>query len=184
MNVKKRIAIIAGVGLLVLALGGLGAAAVFAQEPEPPDAEFTEGPRAGLAMPGMGMPGQSGPMGGGRWEQFDILAEALDMTPTELFEALHSGQTLAEIAEAQGVDLEDVRESMKEARLEAQRERIEQAVEDGKISQERADWMLEGLENGWLPRRGPRRGRPAGPRGRLGGAPEGDLPAPPAEGGI
>ena len=32
----------------------------------------------------------------------------------------------------------------------AMRTTIEQAVTDGKLSRERADWMLEGLDNGYM----------------------------------
>ncbi|MGD2144997.1 MAG: hypothetical protein PVF54_11010 [Anaerolineae bacterium] len=34
---------------------------------------------------------------------------------------------------------------------EAMRDAITQAVEDGRISQEQADWLLEGLEQGFTP---------------------------------
>jgi hypothetical protein len=37
------------------------------------------------------------------------------------------------------------------ARGEATREAIQQAVEDGTLSQEQADWMLEGLDQGFFP---------------------------------
>jgi hypothetical protein len=40
---------------------------------------------------------------------------------------------------------------MKAARGEAMRQAIEQAVEDGAMSREQADWMLEGLEKGFTP---------------------------------
>jgi hypothetical protein len=100
---------------------------------------------------------------GGQWTMFDTAAEALGLTPEELFAELHAGKTLDEIAEAQGVEMEAVQDALKAARGEAMRQAIEQAVEDGKMSQEQADWMLEGLEQGFAPMgRGFGRGRGRG----------------------
>ena len=86
-----------------------------------------------------------------KWASFDTVAEALGLTPDELFTQLHAGKTLEEIAEEQGVELEDVREALNAARIEDRKEAIQQAVEDGKLSQEQADWMIEGLEKGFFP---------------------------------
>jgi hypothetical protein len=107
------------------------------------------------------------------WSTFDTVAEALGLTPEELFSELHEGKTLAEIAEERGVELEEVREAVSADRVEAQKEAIEQAVEDGRLSQEQADWMIEGLEKGFFPGggglgrfHGGGAGRPSLPRGR------------------
>ncbi len=89
----------------------------------------------------------------GDWKVFDAVAEALNLTPTQLFEQLHSGKTLTEIAEAQGVDIAKVQEAAQAARVQAMKDAINQAVQDGKISQEEANWLLEGLEKGYLPGR-------------------------------
>ncbi len=51
------------------------------------------------------------------------------------------------------------------ARAEGMKEAIEQAVEEGYLTQEQADWMLEGLEKGFMPGRG---GFGRGMKGRLG----------------
>ena len=56
-----------------------------------------------------------------------------------------------EVAEAQGVELDALQEAMSAARGEAMQQAIEQAVEDGSMSQEQADWVLKGLEQGFLP---------------------------------
>lgn len=66
---------------------------------------------------------------------------------------MHAGKTLAEISEEQGVELEAVHDAIKAARAEAMQRAIQQAVEDGRLSQEKADWLLEGLEQGFFPRR-------------------------------
>jgi len=85
---------------------------------------------------------------------YDLLAEKLGLTPVELFEQLHDGKTLAEIAEAQGVDLEAIQDEMKEelraTRVQAMKDKIAQAVTDGDMTQEEADWWLLGIEKGWV----------------------------------
>jgi hypothetical protein len=89
--------------------------------------------------------------GGGSWTtMFDAVAEALGLDPTGLFTELHEGKSLAEIAEEQGVELEKVREAVEAERVKARKEAIEQAVEDGRLSEEQGEWMLEGLEEGYI----------------------------------
>jgi hypothetical protein len=116
-----------------------------------------------------------GPMGGfgqfgeGFWAMYDEVAEALGLTPDELFAELHDGKTLEEIAEGQGVEMEAVRDALEAARGELMAETIAQAVESGRMTQQQADWLLEGIEQGFLPRgRGFGEGRGArhGGRGR------------------
>ncbi len=137
---KKRFFLLGGVALIVVLVASLaGAALVFADEPAPtPEVPFDC--RGG----GFGLGRRS-------WTMFDAAAEALGLTPEEFFAELHSGKALAEIAEEQGVELETVREAVNAVQVEAMREAIQQAVEDGRISQEQADWLLEGLEQGFLP---------------------------------
>lgn len=85
----------------------------------------------------------------------DALAEELGITPEALEDAL-----------------ENVRAEMHEERLAALRERLDQRVADGDLTQERADEIHERAENGEWPfgRRGHHgpRGRfvPGGPFGR------------------
>jgi len=136
---KKRFMILAGAALAVVLLGATLVVPAFAQEETPtPEAPF--GCRGG----GFGL-------WGGSWTMFDTMAEALGLTPEEFFAELHAGKTLAEIAEAQDVELEDVYDAMDAARAEAMQEAIRQAVEDERITQEQADWLLEGLEQGFFP---------------------------------
>ena len=88
--------------------------------------------------------------GGGSWTIFDTIAEALGLTPNELFTESHDeGKTVVEIAEERGVDLSAVKDTLDARRAEARQEAIQQAVEDGRITQEQADWMLEGIEQGY-----------------------------------
>jgi hypothetical protein len=88
---------------------------------------------------------------GGSSAQFDAVAAALKLTPTQLFEQLHSGKTLQEIATAQGVDLQVVQDALKTSRMQVVKDAIAQAVKDGRITQEQADWMLQGIEKGFMP---------------------------------
>jgi len=116
--------------------------------------EDTPTPKDPGCGPGIARGGGFGFFGGGSWSQFDAMAEALGLTPVQLFTELHEGNSLEGIAEAQGVDLESVKEAMRATRADSVRESIQQAVEDGKMSQEQADWMLEGMDKGFTPMRG------------------------------
>jgi hypothetical protein len=67
------------------------------------------------------------------------IAEAFDLTVEEL-EALHEqGETLWQYAEGQGMTLEQFRSK----HIEAYTNAVNAALEDGAITQEQADWMLE-----------------------------------------
>jgi len=145
-------AVAAVVAVLALAVPGL------ADEP-------TETPTPQCRPWGRGLWGR-GFWGGGGWNTFDAVAEALKLSPEELFAELRSGKSIAEIAEGKGVTMEtisDVVAAIRKADLTA---RIDELVEEGTISREQADWTIEGLEKGWVGGRGGF-GR-FGPRGMLG----------------
>lgn len=80
----------------------------------------------------------------------DAMAELLGLSPEELHEQIQAGKTIEELAEDAGVDLEGFRDQMMNNRQESLRERIREALEDDEISQDQADWLLEGLEKGYL----------------------------------
>ena len=131
---SKMSVLIAGLLVALLVVGVIGATSAYAQG----------GARVELR-------------GGGPWggrglglEGLQVAAEALNMTTDELITALRSGKTLQELADEAGVDLEDVRDAIQAARADEMRERIQQAVDEGAITQEHADWLLEGLDNGFL----------------------------------
>lgn len=72
-------------------------------------------------------------------EMAQATADALNLTVEELEAARAEGQTLVEIAQAQGLELDEVHEA-----LEAVREAIvEQAVADGVLTEEQAERMSE-----------------------------------------
>lgn len=110
-----------------------------------------------------------GRFGGGSWTRaFDAVAEALGLDPTALFARLHDGESVAEVAEDAGVDLEAVQDAIRGARVEERMQAIEEAMEDGRLSGEQGQWLLEGLEEGYAPGgRGFMPGRNCGPERRI-----------------
>ncbi len=140
---RKAIAL-TSVALAVVLVGVFAAVPAFAQEATPT-------PDVSPCWPGRGGFRGFGFFGGGSWSVFDAAAKALGLTPEELFAQLREGNGLEDIAEEQGIDIESVHEAMRDVRTEAARERIQQLVDDGTISQEQADWMLEGLDKGFMP---------------------------------
>jgi hypothetical protein len=69
------------------------------------------------------------------------VAETLEMTPREVFQEMKEGQSLAEIGEAQGVPREDLEGAI----LGTVEEKLDQAVADGRLRQERADKIMTRL---------------------------------------
>jgi Protein of unknown function (DUF2680) len=65
-------------------------------------------------------------------------AKALGLTERQLFNRLRAGRTIAQIAKAQGKDLADVKAAVKAAH----KERLDAAVDAGRITRAQADEML------------------------------------------
>jgi hypothetical protein len=80
----------------------------------------------------------------------EAAAKVLGMTVDEVTTALQSGKTLQDLADEAGVDIEDVHAAIQAVHAAELRERITQAVDDGTITQENADWLLEGLDKGFI----------------------------------
>jgi len=113
----------------------------------------------------------------------EAAAKVLKMTADQLSTQLWGGRTLAQLADKAGVKLEDVQAAMQTARKDAQRAAIEQAVKDGRLTRQQADWLLQGLDSGYLGRGG---GMFSGGRGhgRFPGMQQGpQTPAPSTSGG-
>jgi hypothetical protein len=145
---SKKWLIVAGVGLTAALLVLAVAVPTLAQNPTPtPSTPAT--PKGWFGF-GWGKGFGFGMRGGNSWQNFDAVAKALGLTPEELFSELHSGKTLEAIAEEKGVDLQTVYDGMKASQTEAFKAEIEQAVTDGKLTREQADWMLKGLELGMI----------------------------------
>jgi hypothetical protein len=133
---NKMSVLIAGllVALVVIgAFSAVGAANAYAQSPL-----STQLHGGGPGGRGLGLEG------------LQVVAEALNMTTDELINALRSGKTLEELATEAGVDLQDIQDALQAERATTMRERIQQALDDGTITQEHADWLLEGLEKGFI----------------------------------
>ncbi len=148
MLMSKKYLLIGAAVILVLALGVAGVA--MAQTATPRATPSGRG-----MMPFMGGMGAFGFMGGNGqrttdWSTFDAEASTLKMPPDQLFDALHSGKSLSEIATAQGVQLSAVQQAAQAASKQQFTNAINQAVSSGRITQDRANWMLQGLQNGWL----------------------------------
>lgn len=128
------------VGLLILVLAG----SVLAQgrgpneNPGPQGMAFQASPTNPSPQPNM-----CGPAG------FEAAAQALGMSTEDLRIQLWGGRTLAELADTAGVDLKDVYTAVRSACEKPIREAIAKAVENGRITQEEADWLLEGLDKGY-----------------------------------
>jgi hypothetical protein len=131
---NKMSVLIAGLLVALLVIGVVGATNAFAQG-SPSTLFHGRGPGGGR---GLGLAG------------LQAAAEALNMTTDELITALRSGKTLEEIANEAGVDLQTVEDAIQAAHATAMRERIQQALDAGTITQEHADWLLEGLEKGFI----------------------------------
>jgi hypothetical protein len=157
---KKITIITAALVILVAALAVSGMA--FAQTQTPPDPDQPFGGRQTWG-PGTGMMGPAGSMMGGRWNRYgsdqtspdsygpmhesmiSALAEAFNLAPEDL-EARHdAGETMWEIAQDLGLTPEAFQETMIQARTAA----FNQAVAEGVISQEQADWMLDRMNHMW-----------------------------------
>ena len=135
---KKKISILIG-GLLAVAMlfGAVSVTTAYAQDGTPP----------------AGLPGDGRGHGGGRGlgqVELEAAAEVLGMTTDELSTALKDGKTLADLATDAGVDIQDVQDAVSAAHAVEMRARIKAGAADGTISQEKADWLLEGLDKGFL----------------------------------
>ena len=132
------------IGALVIALlsvGVYGTTTVFADENSPPH------PFSGRGPGGMG-----GPHGRRGLDDaaLEALSGVLDMSADDLSAALQEGKTLQDLADEAGVDIQEIQDALSAVRAASMRERIAQALEDGTITQEHADWLIEGLEKSFL----------------------------------
>lgn len=143
--IGKKLAVTLAAIALVTALGVATTGAALAQTATPPTqttpGATTTTPKQDFGL-GFGFRGGSA--------QFDLVAEKLGMTPTELFEALHSGKTLSEIATEKGVDLATIETALNANRITEMKAQLAQAVTDGTMTQEEADWWTTGIDKGWV----------------------------------
>jgi hypothetical protein len=135
---KRKLPLLIGGFLAVLVVvRAIGAGVAYADDSTPPAGTFD---------------GRGGPRGGRGLgtAELEAAAEVLGMTADDLKSALQSGQTLEDLATEKGVDIADVQAAIQAVHREEMRAQIAQAVEDGTMTQDKADWLLEGLDKGYL----------------------------------
>ena len=137
---NKMSILIAGLLVALLVVGVIGATNTFAQG----SYDLTQ---HGRSPGGPGGPGTGRGLG---QAELEAAAKVLGMTADEVSTALQSGKTLQDLADEAGVAIEDVQAAIQAVHVTELRERIAQAVEDGTITQENADWLLEGLDKGYI----------------------------------
>jgi len=124
------------VGLVALAFGATSIAYAQTESPQPYN-------NPGY---GPGMMGGKGRFGGGMVDgglglfhdaMIESFADALGLTASQLETHLESGETMWQVAEAEGISWKEFSVIMQDARSAA----LDQAVEDGTITQEQADFM-------------------------------------------
>ena len=83
---------------------------------------------------------------------FQNKADLLGISVDEMKNAWAEGKTLMQIAEEQGISQEQLRENMRQARMEELQTRLQALLDNGVITQEQAnkrlEFMEEGFENG------------------------------------
>jgi len=128
---KKTILIVV---LVVLALGALGIGVAFAQDDTPPV--------------GSGIRGGFGPM---HTYVVAALAEKLDLSVEEVNSQLASGKTMYQIALDNGIAEDEIAAFLTEVHTAA----FDQAVADGVLTREQADFMLQRMQGRWQSGFGP-----------------------------
>ena len=141
MKNMKRAALVGSI--LALSAVTVFAGAAFAQGPSPANQAATgnaQANRNGRGGSGTGLGyglAVKGAWAGPEQSLVVVAAEALDMEQADLVAELQGGTTLAEVAEANNVNVQD----LVDAFLAPRSEFIAQAVADGKITQADADAM-------------------------------------------
>jgi hypothetical protein len=117
---KKTLLIVA---LIVIALAALGVGVAFAQGGQPP----------------------AGQSGYGWMHDYveQALATRLGLTEKQVEDQFAAGKSMYQIALDNGIQQEDLANFMGEVHKDA----FAQAVKDGVLTQERADWMLQRMQN-------------------------------------
>ncbi len=83
-------------------------------------------------------------------EELAAAAKVLGMSTTDLSTQLQDGKTLSELAAAHNVTLQAVQDAITAARHAEMTTQINQAVSSGQMTQDKANWLLEGLSKGYL----------------------------------
>ena len=89
---------------------------------------------------GFGLHGHMGVLG---FDKLSAAADYLGLTEAQLREKLAAGQSLADVAKAEGKSVD----GLKNAILDAAKKKLDQAVKDGVLTQTQADELLDGLKS-------------------------------------
>ena len=118
----------------VLGIAFLGTAGyVYAQTATPPAPGFGPGMAGGRGQRGSGM------IANGQDEMVAAFASKLGISASDLETRLDKGETMAQVAYSKGLPAGQFAAMMTEARAQA----VDQAVKDGKLTQQQADWMKQ-----------------------------------------
>lgn len=134
---NKMLILIGGLLAALLVVGVVGATVGYAQS-SPTPLFNGRGPGDGHGGRGLGQ------------VELEAAAKVLGMTTDELSTALQSGKTLEQLATDKKVDIQKVKDAIQAAHVTEIRASIQQALKDGKITQANADWLLEGLDKGYI----------------------------------
>jgi hypothetical protein len=140
---KKIVAVLLVVAVAVVALGAVGL--VYAQAPTPQAPVDGTGYGYGKMGGGMrgGRMGQSEFAGTGEGVMHDAMiaafANELGLSVEALDAKLAAGETMADVASDKGLTVEDFQTLMTDVRAQA----VSQAVADGTLTQEQAEWMAQ-----------------------------------------
>jgi len=140
---KKIVVVLMVVAVAAVALGAAGM--VYAQAPTPQAPVFGTGYGYGMMGGGMrgGRMGQSNFAGTGGGVLHDAMiaafADKFGISVENLVARLDAGETVADVAFAQGLTVEEFRTLMTQARAQA----VAKAVADGSLTQEQADWIAQ-----------------------------------------
>ncbi len=82
--------------------------------------------------------------------ELNAAATALGISSTQLSTDFKNGQSLWDVAQQQKVSIQAVFTAIQDARTADFRNQIKQAVANGKMTQDKANWLLEGLDKGYI----------------------------------
>lgn len=120
---------------------------------------FAQGPAGNPSAGRGGGYGLGGGWGGPDSSLVAVAAEVLGLDQAALVAELNAGQTIADVAQAQGVALDEIVEAFIAPRVDA----LNQAVADGRLTQAQADTMLATMTaNGTAQLSAPHTPRPRG----------------------
>ena len=150
---KKLLITVAVLGVVALTLGAAGFA--YAQYRTPTNPDYPHGPGMmgedygrgrGHMDSGFGhMMGWGGEVGPMHEEMVNQMAAALDLSVDEIESRLGEGETMWDIASAEGLSAEEIQDLMNTAHDAA----LQDAVDSGLLADEQAEWMDEHMEQMW-----------------------------------